>query len=221
MQDQHWWCSQRVVSCDCALLILSQNWQNPSVWVRQEKKLKTRVPLMPSHGLKYFFFIIRWPQFGVLHGPLSSLYTGLSARIHNPWVSLARLSIFWIIKWSFWGMLRTTPKHNMLLLYPMISTRYTRKRVCLGLHPLQRIPKMEDCCRSPSRHPTCIDRPQSEPAAISHLYNQLVEIPSNAAYKNLKYIKFQSITVYLQFENMSLYIGWQSMIVYTGWHYIK
>ena len=52
-----------------------------------EKKLIARVLLMPSHGFKYFFFIIRWPQFGVLHDPLSSLYTGLSARIHNPWVS--------------------------------------------------------------------------------------------------------------------------------------
>ena len=52
-----------------------------------EKKLKARVPLMPSHVFKYFFFIIRWPQFGVLHDPLSSLYTGVSARILNPWVS--------------------------------------------------------------------------------------------------------------------------------------
>ena len=107
----------------------------------------------------------------------------------------ARLSIFWIIKLSFWGMLRTTPKHICwfyILWYP-----HDILEKGLACTPYKGFQIMEDGCRSPSRHPTCIDRPQSKPAAISCLYNQLVEIPSNAAYENLKYIKFQSITVYL------------------------
>ena len=139
------------MSCDCAFLILSQNWQHPFVWVRQgntllfgfvrKKKLKARVPLMPSHVFKYFFFIIRWPQFGVLHDPLSSLYTGLSARIHNPgnpWVSFCPPIDFLNHQMVILGHASHNTKTHILVLYPMISTRYTRKRACL--HPLQRIP---------------------------------------------------------------------------------